>query len=84
MKEDASGKMYDARFGTRGTGEGPYADSIAALFEQTTRKLGLETGRAGGTGHTGNQADDGAQTTFERPAVRAERGSAAKTQLSLF
>ena len=95
VKETRSGKMYDARFGTRGTGEGPYAESIAALFTQTTRKLGLETGRSGGTGHTGSEENerdrDGAErTTFERPAIRAERGGHGngsgngKSQLSLF
>jgi hypothetical protein len=44
VRETRGGKMYDARFGTRGTGEGPYAEAISALFEQTCAKLGLSTG----------------------------------------
>jgi DNA repair photolyase len=41
------GKLYDARFHTRGRGEGPYADMIATLFETTVARLGLSRrGRA--------------------------------------
>ena len=28
-------KLYDARFGTRGRGEGPYAETLATMFEAT-------------------------------------------------
>jgi DNA repair photolyase len=42
VREARGGKLYDARFGVRGTGEGHYADTIRALFEQTTRRLGLD------------------------------------------
>lgn len=41
IRETRGGKMYDPRFGVRGSGEGPYAEAIAALFETTARKLGL-------------------------------------------
>jgi DNA repair photolyase len=75
VKETRGGKMYDARFGTRGTGEGPYAESIAQLFAQTAHKLGLETHDGGRT----TWAAD-AETTFQRPQVLAKR----KSQLSLF
>lgn len=34
-------KLYDARFLTRGRGEGVYAQTIAALFETTVKRLGL-------------------------------------------
>jgi DNA repair photolyase len=34
-------KLYDPRFGTRGRGEGVYAQTIAALFDTTVRRLGL-------------------------------------------
>ncbi len=37
-------KMYDARFGVRGRGEGGYAEMIGALFDQTCRSLGYDEG----------------------------------------
>jgi DNA repair photolyase len=40
IRETRGGAMNDPRFGTRGTGEGPYAAATSALFEATTRKLG--------------------------------------------
>jgi DNA repair photolyase len=43
IREMRGGKLYDARFGVRGKGEGAYAEAIAALFDQTAQKLGLET-----------------------------------------
>jgi hypothetical protein len=49
--------MNDPRFGSRGRGEGPYADAIATLFAQTAQRLGLAT--------TGDM--DEAPTTFVRP-----------------
>jgi DNA repair photolyase len=48
VRETRGGKMYDSRFGVRGTGEGVYADAIAQLFEQTAEKLGLRTHAFGG------------------------------------
>ena len=81
VKETRGGKMYDARFGTRGTGEGPYAESIAQLFAQTASKLGLDVGgergkREGGEGKWG----DAPVSTFERPGVPPK----GKSQLALF
>jgi hypothetical protein len=58
IRETRGGKMYDARFGVRGKGEGVYADAIGSLFEQTAKALGLTTDRFGG--------DEGANT-FRRP-----------------
>jgi DNA repair photolyase len=55
VRETRGGKMYDARFESRGTGEGPYAEAIATLFDTTARQLGYETGEIGQ-----------AATTFER------------------
>ncbi|HKQ69206.1 MAG TPA: PA0069 family radical SAM protein [Polyangiaceae bacterium] len=43
-REVRQGKLNDPRFGTRQTGEGVYAESIAQLFEQTARRLGLAQG----------------------------------------
>jgi DNA repair photolyase len=57
IRETRGGKMNDARFGVRGKGEGPYADAINRLFEQTAQKLGFETDRP---------PDDG-PSTFRRP-----------------
>ena len=36
------GRLNDARFGSRGRGEGVYADQVAALFRTAARRNGLE------------------------------------------
>jgi DNA repair photolyase len=59
IRETRGGKMYDARFGVRGKGEGVYADAIRSLFEQTAKTLGLKTGAFAD--------DDAPGTTFQRP-----------------
>lgn len=46
LREAHGGSMYNAQFGARGRGDGPYAQAIGALFEQTTRRLGLAHGEA--------------------------------------
>jgi DNA repair photolyase len=52
IRETRGGRLYDARFGARGRGEGPYAASIGMLFSATATRLGLATsGR-------GSDADD--------------------------
>ncbi len=58
-REVRSGKLNDPRFGTRHTGEGVYADSVAQLFQRTAERLGLQTGCPG---HAREVA-----TTFRRP-----------------
>jgi DNA repair photolyase len=58
VRETRGGKLYDSTFGTRGRGEGAYADAIASLFEQTAQKLGLETRGVGA---------ESEPTTFRRP-----------------
>jgi DNA repair photolyase len=55
-------KMYDSRFGVRGSGEGPYAEAIAALFRQTAEQLGLET----------SDAEGEAASTFHRPRAQLD------------
>jgi DNA repair photolyase len=55
VRETRNGKLYDARYGIRGRGEGPYAEAIAAAFEATTRRLGF------------NQARPEVPDTFRRP-----------------
>jgi DNA repair photolyase len=42
IRETRGGALYDARFGVRGVGEGPYAEAIARAFELTCAKLGFE------------------------------------------
>jgi DNA repair photolyase len=59
VKDTRGGKMYDARFGVRGVGEGPYADAIHALFEGTAKKLGFETREMG--------SEEEEPQTFARP-----------------
>ena len=63
-------KLYDARFGVRGRGQGVYAETIAQLFETTARRVGL-------TGRYDDFDEDAAGTTFRRPV-------APPAQLSLF
>jgi DNA repair photolyase len=42
IRETHDGKLYDARFGVRGRGEGEYARAIGALFEAAASRLGFE------------------------------------------
>ncbi len=75
-------QLYDARFHSRGRGEGPYAEMIAAMFAATTARLGLnqrrrEQGKPGTDGTYDGDFDAGLPTTFRRPAPRTN-------QLSLF
>jgi DNA repair photolyase len=42
IRECRGGRMYDPRFGTRGRGEGVYAEQIAALFTTAARRCGLD------------------------------------------
>jgi DNA repair photolyase len=57
LRETRNGKLYDARFGVRGRGEGHYAEAIAQVFEVTTKRLGM------------NRDDDpwSVPDTFRRP-----------------
>jgi DNA repair photolyase len=68
IRDVRGGRLNDSRFGVRGTGEGVYADAIAALFDQTARRLGLDAGR---------HMDRATRATFERPL-------GTKTQLAMF
>ena len=49
IRETRGGALYDARFGARGRGEGPYAAAIQQLFTATAARLGLRTGADRGT-----------------------------------
>ncbi len=41
IRQASGGRDYDNRFGLRQTGRGPYADMLAARFNTTARRLGL-------------------------------------------
>jgi DNA repair photolyase len=43
IREIRGGRLYDSRFGVRLTGEGIFAEQIAALFSLACRKAGLAT-----------------------------------------
>ena len=81
IRDTRGGKLYDARFGVRMRGEGPYAELIARRFQLTAQRLGL---------HRGMPALDCSQ--FQRPSQAGEtdRDSTSKTsnpapgQLDLF
>ena len=60
VREARGGKLYDARFGARQRGDGPYAETAMALFEATAQRLGLATGCIA--------SDE--PTTFRRPLRR--------------
>lgn len=58
LREAHGGKLYDARWGMRQSGEGIYADAIKTLFEKTSRRLGLRRE---------DVADGPEPDTFRRP-----------------
>ena len=59
IRETHEGKLYDARFGVRGRGEGEYARTIAALFDTAASRLGLAGGRT--------DAETQGESPFRRP-----------------
>jgi len=42
IREMRGGRLYDARYGVRGRGEGPWADQLRALFRVSAGRLGLD------------------------------------------
>ncbi len=62
LRESQGGKLYDARFGVRGKGEGPYADAIRALFRSSCETYGLATTH-----------EPAPPTTFARPPARLQQ-----------
>jgi DNA repair photolyase len=62
IQDTRGGRMNDPRFGSRMEGEGVYADSIHALFDQTVARLGLRT-----------SWPRERRRTFERPLGRADQ-----------
>jgi len=71
VKEARAGRTNDPRFGDRMRGQGPYAESVQALFDSTARRLGLDTS----TWATGTWASS--------PSGRLESTARRGQQLSL-
>jgi DNA repair photolyase len=46
IRQSRGGKAYDAQWGTRMRGSGPYAEMLRIRFERARRRFGLERGRA--------------------------------------
>lgn len=42
VRDMRGGRLNDARFGSRMSGSGPYAEQMASLFDTTRRRLGME------------------------------------------
>lgn len=74
VKDARDGKLNDPRFGSRMRGEGPHARAVHALFEATTRRLGLST-------FTTPVYDDDEATTFRRPPKKLRRGEGQQLDL---
>ncbi|MFO0584429.1 MAG: PA0069 family radical SAM protein [Anaeromyxobacter sp.] len=68
VRETRGGKLYDARYGRRGRGEGPYAATVAAVFAKAAARLGL-AGQGPMAGLSADPAGCEAEptTTFRRP-----------------
>ena len=66
-------KLYDARFGVRGRGEGVYAEMLQTMFSSTVARLGLDHRQREGSMFSEAEAP----TTFRRPGKPTN-------QLSLF
>ena len=65
LREAYGGKLYDSRFGLRGTGSGVYAETIAALFDRMARRHGLRSDEMEAWSHP---------DTFRRPERAAKNG----------
>lgn len=65
VREVSGGKMYDARFGVRGRGAGPYAEMIAQVFATAAARHGLGHGPT--LDGASAEAEAAQETTFRRP-----------------
>jgi DNA repair photolyase len=74
LREAHSGKLYDSRFGVRGSGQGVYADTIATLFDKLAKRHGLRHDEM-------NDLDppEAAASTFERPSHVARAAKNGQT-----
>jgi DNA repair photolyase len=81
IRETRGGQLYDPRFGTRGRGEGSYAEMIRTLFEATATRLGFERGMEMGDRTMTSGGEGGGPHPFPLPnppaMVRGEQSSPA-------
>ena len=90
VREVSGGKMYDARFGVRGRGAGPYAEMIAQVFGAAASRHGLGHGPTLDGAFA--EAEAAQETTFRRPRgqltlntrLRKQFGSLALRALNVF
>ena len=76
------GKLYDATFGVRGRGTGPYAEAIGRLFSATSKRLGYESPEDRREGSPGMIMGPREELVASRSPAATPRG--AVEQLSLF
>src|SRR5690606_20323487 len=70
VRETRGGALYQAEFGARMRGDGPYADLIARRFDATCRKLGIDAERRGGETDRRWRLDT---ARFRRPARQGDQ-----------
>jgi DNA repair photolyase len=75
VRQTRNGKLYDSTFGSRGRGQGTYAQAIGKLFANTASRLGYETPQERQEGASGMILTAIARDDVARTPVR---------QLSLF
>lgn len=63
VRELNGGTLYDARFGVRGRGEGPWADQFRAVFRVQRDRLGLDRSPTLSPGSFRRPSDPGAMQT---------------------
>lgn len=63
VRELNGGALYDARFGVRGRGEGPWADQFRAVFRVQRDRLGLDRSPTLSPGSFRRPSDPGAMQT---------------------
>lgn len=66
LREAHGGKLYDSTFGSRGRGEGVYADTIRMLFERTAKRHGL---------NADEMSHYTTPSTFQRPLAKGAQTS---------
>jgi DNA repair photolyase len=77
VREMRGGKLNDPSFGSRMQGQGPYIQAVQLLFNQTARRLGLDTREVG---IRCEQERPSRQSSFRRPSQPVVKGG----QLCLF
>ena len=78
LREAHGGKLYDARFGMRGSGSGVYADTIAMLFDKLAKRHGLRHDELKDLADL-DEKGDAPESTFERPTLVARAAKNGQT-----